>query len=283
LTFQFAAGPFLFLFPTHGYLPAPRLRLSLPRGERTIPSMTFEPRTYRRRVAPEGLVTFEVMVRETDLQIAACSDLEAEATELARQARADIEGFISGHGRFAESFVPFEVPADAPPIVIAMARAASHAGVGPMAAVAGAIAEYVAVGLAPLSDEIIVENGGDVFMISHEDRTVALHAGSSPLSGKIGVVAPAEYMPLAVCTSSATVGPSVSLGAADAACAIARDGALADAVASALGNRVHSEEDIERAIEAVRHIHGMIGAVVVVGEKLGAWGRMRLVSLEEDE
>lgn len=242
--------------------------------------MAFEHRTYRRRVSPSGLVTFEVAVRETDLQIAATRDLSTEAEQLVLAAREDIEGFIASHPPFFESFVPFEVPGDAPPIVRSMADAASRASVGPMASVAGAVAEYVARGLSELSEEVIVENGGDIYMTGETERTVALHAGPSPLSGKVGVVIPAALMPCAVCTSSATVGPSISLGRADAACVIARDGALADAVATALGNRVHSAEDVQRAIDAVKGIEGVAGLVVVISETLGAWGAARLVALE---
>ncbi|HEX9094221.1 MAG TPA: UPF0280 family protein [Coriobacteriia bacterium] len=242
--------------------------------------MVFEPRTYRRSVDPAGLVTFEVVVRETDLLVSAQRDLTAEATALATSARDDLESFISSHRRFAESFVPFDVPCDAPRIVSEMADAASRAGVGPMAAVAGAIAEHVARGLAEYSDEVIVENGGDIFMLGASDRTVALHAGQSALSERVGIVLPAKLMPVAVCTSSATVGPSVSLGSADAACVIARSGAVADAVASALGNRVHSPEDVPRAIEAAKGIEGVLGLVVIAGETLGAWGAARLVALE---
>ena len=241
--------------------------------------MAFEPRTYRRRVAPAGLVTFEVVVRETDLQIAAERDLKREATALVEQARAELDGYVACHRRFVESFVPFEVDADAPAIVRAMAAAASIADVGPMAAVAGAVAEHVARGLAAYSTEVVVENGGDIYMIGGTERVVALHAGPSPLSGQVGIVVEAGLLPIAVCTSSASVGPSVSLGRADAACVIAHDGALADAVASALGNRVHSEADVQRAIDAVKGLDGVLGLVVVVGETLGAWGAAHLVSL----
>jgi len=241
--------------------------------------MTYEPRTYRSLVAPQGLTTFRVVVRETDLHIAAKRDLTVEATGLVEAARADIERYISTHRRFVESFVPFQVDEAAPAIVREMADAASRAGVGPMAAVAGAMAQHVAAGLAHQSDEVIVENGGDVFIAGSTERTVALHAGPSPLSGRVGIVVTAEMLPCAVCTSSASVGPSVSLGRADAACVVARSGALADAVASALGNRVHSAADVGRAIEAVKHIEGVLGLVVVAGETLGAWGSARLVSL----
>lgn len=246
-------------------------------------AMAFEPRTYRRRVDPAGLVTFEVVVRETDLQIAARTDLTDAATVLVEQARAEIERFISSHRRFAESFVPFDVPDDAPRIVREMAAAASHAGVGPMAAVAGAVAEHVARGLAELSDEVVVENGGDVYLCGRQDRILAVHAGPSPISERVGIEIAGDLLPIAVCTSSASVGPSVSLGRADAACVIARSGALADAVASALGNRVHGADDVHRAIEAARGISGVEGLLVIAGETLGAWGAARLVALEGGE
>ncbi len=241
--------------------------------------MPYEPRTYRRAVEPAGLVTFEVVVAETDLQIAACEDLSVEATQLVESARSDIEAFIGRHPRFAETFVPFDPPGDAPDIVREMCDAASHAGVGPMASVAGAVAEHVARGLSGRSEHVIVENGGDVYLVGDADRTVALHAGASSLTGRVGIAVPAREMPLAVCTSSGTVGPSVSMGKADAACVVARSGALADAVASAVGNRVHSAEDIPRAIEAARGVRGVLGVVVVLGEHMGAWGSLQLVAL----
>jgi ApbE superfamily uncharacterized protein (UPF0280 family) len=242
--------------------------------------MAFEPRTYRRTVDPGGLATFEVVELETDVHIAAQRDLSGEAAGLVREARADLEAYIARHPRFRESFVPVAVEDDAPAIVRAMAAAADAAAVGPMAAVAGALAEFVGAGLSSQSREVIVENGGDVWLGGGTERVVAVHAGSSPLSGRVGILVPAELMPCAVCTSSATVGPSVSLGRADAACVVATSGALADAVASALGNRVHSPEDIERAMAAVRDIPGVLGLAVVIGESLGAWGRARLVPIQ---
>jgi ApbE superfamily uncharacterized protein (UPF0280 family) len=241
--------------------------------------MEFQPRTYRRSVDPKGLVTFEVVVRETDLAISALTDLREEATALVTALRADIEGFASRHPRFLTSFVPYDVPDDVPGIVAEMARAAALAGVGPMAAVAGAMAEHVARGLAEYSAEVVVENGGDCFLLGTTERIAAIHAGPSPLSGRVGIVIAPESLPLAVCTSSASVGPSISLGRADAAVVLAVGGALADAAASALGNRVHSERDVERAMEAVRGIEGVVGLAVVVGETLGAWGAARLVPL----
>lgn len=241
--------------------------------------MAYEPRMYR-HVASPGLVTSEVVVLQTDLQVAARSDLAREAEALIRRLRADIEGFAAANPRFLESFVPYPVPATAPPIVVDMARAAELAGVGPMAAVAGAMAEHVARGLAEYSDEVIVENGGDCFLVGSVERTVAIHAGASPLSDRVGIVVAPEQLPVAVCTSSATVGPSVSLGRADAAVVVSSSGALADAAASALGNRVHCAQDVDAALEHVRAIDGVIGAAVVIGDTMGVTGAVRVAPLD---
>lgn len=241
--------------------------------------MTYEPRTYRRAVRAAGLVTFEVALRETDLQISAVRDLRDEAAVLVRAVRDDLEHYIVLHPRFAESYVPVDVEPGAPAVVLAMARAAQTTGVGPMAAVAGAVAEHVARGLAPLSDEVVVENGGDLYLMGSAARTVALWAGDSPLSGTVGIEIAGGALPLGVCTSSGRIGPSVSFGRAHTMTVLAADGALADAAATALGNRVREAADIDAALAAAREIPGVTGVVVVLGEHIGAWGDVRLVPL----
>lgn len=238
--------------------------------------MTYEPRTYRTKTAPEGLVTFEVVAAETDLQIAASRDLTGEAARIVALVRADLERYVAANPFFAESLVPVPVTDAAPTIVRGMAEASGLAGVGPMAAVAGAVAEAVARGLAGFSPEVIVENGGDIFMISGRDRSVLLAAGDSPLSERVGVRLPAGEMPLGVCTSSAKVGPSLSFGSAHAATVVARTGALADAVASAAGNLVHGPEDIERGLARAMEVPGVVGAVIIAGERIGAAGAVSL-------
>ncbi len=244
--------------------------------------MMYEPRTYRRISEPADLECFEVSVKETDLAACATSDLSDLAEDLVVRARWEIESFIRAHPYFAETMRPIDVPASAPATVRRMAEAAQFARVGPMAAVAGAIAEYVARGLAEASREVIVENGGDIYLIGEEDRVISLWAGEDGVRD-IGLAVRGGLLPVAVCTSSGTVGHSTSLGSADAVTVLARNGALADAVATALANRVHTPEDIERAIEAARHVHGVLGVLVTVEGHLGAWGNVRLVSLAEDD
>lgn len=242
--------------------------------------MVFEPRSYRKAVAPEGLVCFEVVYKETDLQICAETELSSQAREAIVRARHDIETYIASYPRFAESYSPVDVDADAPQIVADMARAGHTASVGPMAAVAGAIAEYVARALAAHSDEVIVENGGDVFVLGRVQRTLALWAGDDGVRG-VGLVVSPEMMPVAVCTSSGRVGHSTSFGAADAVTVLAADAALADAVATALANRIRRPEDVDLALHSAQAIKGVLGVVATANGRIGAWGAVRLTSVTD--
>ncbi len=242
--------------------------------------MVWEPRRYRQRTDPAGLVTFEIVHGETDLQVSAARDLTAEASAIVSALRGDLEAYVGAHPRFAESFVPVEVEADAPEIVRAMAAAGLAAGVGPMASVAGAVAERVARGLAAHSAEVLVENGGDLYVVGRTPRRVLLLAGTSPLSGRLAIDLSAESLPCAVCTSSGKVGHSVSLGAAHAVTVLAGSGEIADAAATAAGNLVHGPEDIERALERALAVAGVRGAVVIAGDSVGALGDVTLAPVE---
>ncbi|MCX8126916.1 MAG: UPF0280 family protein, partial [Dehalococcoidia bacterium] len=152
-------------------------------------------------------------------------------------------------------------------------------GVGPMAAVAGAIAEEVGKDLLEFSPEVIVENGGDIFMKVTKDRLGGIYAGDSPFSGRIAVRVRAADTPLGIATSSGTVGHSLSFGKADAAMVLADSACLADAAATALGNLVVSSADIVPAIEWARRIPGLRGVLVIKGGDMGMWGRVQLVLL----
>ncbi len=230
-------------------------------------------RFYREQVRAPDLVSFEVKVGETDLLVWAASDLRAEATELARRYRRELQDFIQRQPRFRSSLKAYAVPDSAPAIVRAMAQAAALVDVGPMAAVAGAVAEFTGRELARLdSPEVIVENGGDIWLASTRERRIGIFAGESPFSGKLALRVPAAPGGLGICTSSATVGPSLSFGRADAAVVLAPSAALADATASALGNRVKNPGDIEAALEWASEVPELIGCLVIIGEHMGARG-----------
>ena len=232
----------------------------------------YQPRDYRRWVGGTGLVTFNVTVRETDLAISAAEDLERKARRIILKYRAQLEDYIAANPKFQSSLEPLTQPAHAPRIVTTMIEASRKAGVGPMAAVAGALAEEVGRELLAFSPEVIVENGGDIFLSVKHDRTIGLYAGDSPLTGRLGLEIKAAATPLGVCTSSGTVGHSLSFGKADAVVVVSKSTALADACATAIGNRVKKATDIDGALRFGQRIEGVDGIVIVIGKDLGAWG-----------
>lgn len=225
------------------------------------------------------LQTFRVLIKESDILVSAETLLHTEAEQALLSIRSDLQSYISRDPEFGMTLVPHDVSLDAPPIIQDMAKATRVCGVGPMAAVAGAVAEYVGQALLVNSSQVIVENGGDIFLATTKPRVAAIYAGNSPHSGKIGVRVSRLEMPLGICTSSGTVGPSLSFGIADAALIVAESAILADAAASFLGNQIHSQADIEPALQSLQTITGVWGGVVVLGEHLGAWGEVELVKI----
>jgi ApbE superfamily uncharacterized protein (UPF0280 family) len=240
----------------------------------------YEERTYRNLIRSSHLQSFRVVVKETDLLVHACTNLEAIAKELVLQYRGYIESYIAAFPDFVETLRPWRLQGPAPKIVDDMARAGKLAGVGPMAAVAGALAEHVGLGLLSHSPEVIVENGGDVFLKTDEFVTVGIFAGKSPLSLQIGLQIDSRRSPQAVCTSSGTIGHSLSLGSADAICVVSGSCALADATATAIGNIVQSKQDIQTAIETAKTIEDIDGLAIIVDDDIGLWGDLEVVPLQ---
>jgi len=234
---------------------------------------------YRRLHHGADLTYFDVAVEQTDLCVGACRDLSREAMALVTECRETLTRWIRGHEDFLKALEPLDTPPGAPPLVKSMYRGARAAGVGPMAAVAGTVAQAVGEGLLAYSPNVIVENGGDIYLAGDRDRTIGIYAGASPLSNKIGVKIKADQQPLGICTSSGTVGHSLSFGKADAVMVISPDGALADAVATAAANRIQTPEDIQSALDFVSVIPGITGAAAVAGGKMGAWGAIELCRL----
>ena len=237
----------------------------------------YQPRTYRHWVKGDDLVVFSVVVKETDLHLSAASNLRRKAHRMVLKYRDSLERYIARHPDFLTSLEPLEVEKDAPIIVRDMAEAARLCGVGPMAAVAGAVAGFVGRELLDFSPEVIVENGGDIFIKIQRQRTIGIFAGNSPLTGKLGLELNPEDTPLGICTSSGTVGHSLSFGRADAVIVLADSATLADAAATAIGNRVSEVTDIEKGIEFAQGIGQLKGVVIIKDDRLGVWGDVKMV------
>ena len=241
----------------------------------------YEPRTYRQWNQARDLVSFRLAVKESDLHVSATVNLKSKTERLVVKYREKLEKYIETHPVFLTSLNPVPVEENAPDIVRMMADASAKVGVGPMAAVAGAINELVAGELLAFSPELIIENGGDIYLRSQKKRVVGIYAGNSPLSGKIGLEIEAKDTPCGVCTSSGTVGHSLSFGRADAVTVISPSTALADACGTATGNRVRTVEDIPKAIEFASQIPGITGVLIIMGDKVGAWGSVKIVETKK--
>jgi ApbE superfamily uncharacterized protein (UPF0280 family) len=209
------------------------------------------------------------------------------ATLAIRAGRKALERYLAVNPAFRDSLVPLqnalpEVSGSAspgfdavPPLALAMHRASLATGVGPMAAVAGTFAELAGqAALASGARESIVENGGDIFMLLEAPLVMGLYAGTSPLSGRLAFIIEPDRTPLGVCSSSGTMGHSLSLGNCDLATVFSEDTALADAAATLAANLVSTEADIQSALDRVGSIPGILGVLVIKGDKLGMTGQL---------
>ena len=243
--------------------------------------------------APRRFQSFVVVQGESDLWIGwnrspretaeFGAALKSAAEDALGRLRRDLQNWGTDHGDFFTSLEPLPIPAEAPPVVAAMLKSGRDAGVGPMAAVAGAIAEMVGNELRARFGlrEIVVENGGDLFIDVEETLSISVYAGLSSFSEKIAIQIDPELSPCGLACSSGTVGPSLSFGKADAAAVLAPSAAAADAWATALGNRIRTAEDLAAALPWVLAVEntllpGPTGALAILGDRMAAMGAIRI-------
>ncbi len=239
----------------------------------------YEPRRYRSWIRDTGLISFNVIVKETDLHVSTVSNLRSKTERLVIKYREKLEKYITEHPLFLTSLAPVAVEENAPDIVRAMASAGEKMGVGPMAAVAGAISEFVGNELLEYSPEVIIENGGDIYLRSLKPKVVGIYAGRSRFTGKIGIEIEPGDAPTGISTSSGTVGHSLSFGKADAVTVLSGSATLADAAATAIGNMISESEDIPKGIEFAKSVTGLTGIVIIIDNKIGVWGKIKLSQL----
>ena len=243
----------------------------------------FEERTYRTQFNSERFSGFEVKHLETDLWIGVDPGSFKERMKdvaLARMKhlRKILDDYISKEPYFKKSLKPFEPPESAPKEAIEMALAARHSGIGPMAAVAGLFAREVGDEIIKNFSvkELVIENGGDIYVLLKNELVLSVFAGESILSERIGLVVPAENSKLGICTSAGTVGPSLSYGKADAVVVICEDILLADAYATAIGNKVKTPNDVEKRIKQAEQFPEILSLLIICEDKIGVKGEFEI-------
>jgi len=192
--------------------------------------------------------------------------------------RQELKNYIIKHQDFQLSLEPVRVE-EAPLIVKMMARAGRFAEVGPMAAVAGSIAQL---SMGYLINEgakmAIIDNGGDLALKTNKDVIIGVYAGDSSLSGQMGFKLKHEKTPMGVCTSSGTVGHSMSFGRSDSVTVFADEASVADALATSIANEVMGDIDsvaiqngLSRADDFREYMRGVL---IIVGESAGMVGKI---------
>jgi len=203
-----------------------------------------------------------------------CQTFEAVTLEITRQ-RKILEDYIKRHPDFQRSFKPLELKSKAPEVAQRMARAAELVGVGPMAAVAGAMAQLaVEAGIRAGAREVIVDNGGDIYLQTTEPVIIGLYPGDSGSLGQLAFSLQACDTPLSICSSSGKMGHSISLGQCDLATVVAKDAALADAAATQAANLVKTVSDVEQALQRIVAVEGIDGVMIVKEGHVGLAGKL---------
>jgi ApbE superfamily uncharacterized protein (UPF0280 family) len=199
------------------------------------------------------------------------------------RSRTVVEEHIQRDPVFGRTHDPHRPLPGSDPLVLRMAEEASRTGVGPMAAVAGAFAEACLLDMLRAgAPEAIVDNGGDIAFFIRKPVRVGIYAGASPIRNLAFELEPRPE-PFGVCTSSGTVGPSFSYGKADAAVVVSGNTVLADAAATALGNRVKTADDLESCFDYMEGMEEIEGALVIFGDRMAMWGSLpRLVKTKVD-
>jgi ApbE superfamily uncharacterized protein (UPF0280 family) len=239
-------------------------------------SNRYQRRFYRDWVKCNDLYLTHIIAKETDLQILTNKRIDRDfIEEKIRLYRWEIEDYIHKDKRFLTALKPIEVELDAPHIIKEMAAQAGKANVGPMASVAGAVAQFLCQDVLKRGyKDVIIENGGDIFLKTSKIRRIGIYVGKSKLWNGLKLKIKPKDTPLAICTSSGTLGHSLSFGCADSVTVLSKNASLADAVATATANRVHSKEDLQYALDFARTISGICGVLIILKKNLISWGKI---------
>jgi ApbE superfamily uncharacterized protein (UPF0280 family) len=247
----------------------------------------FQPRTYRNQFNTSRFTGFEVAHLETDLWIGIDPasfqpEMKTVALEKIKDLRKKLDNYISAEPFFKKSLKPFIPSEIAPKEAVEMATAAEKAGIGPMSTVAGLFAREVGEALLQnfSIEEMVIENGGDIYVLLKNELILSVFAGESNLSERIGLIIPPEKSKLGICTSAGTVGPSLSYGKADAVVVVCVDVLLADAFATAFGNKVKSPNDVEKVIMQSEKYPEILSLLIICEDKVGIKGENEIKFLK---
>lgn len=212
--------------------------------------------------------------------------VEIAKEEITRR-RKELERFVRWHPYFLVTLERYQVDEvevggtiiiekdELPEVVRRMIDAAGKFGIGPMSAVAGTLAEFAVEAMQDAgATYAMVDNGGDIALINDREVLVGIYAGESQFSNRIALRVKPSSSLIGICTSSGTVGHSISFGIADAATVISTSASLSDAAATALCNAVTDAQSIPDAFCSINHVESIEGALIIYKDVLATWGKV---------
>jgi uncharacterized protein len=232
----------------------------------------YKQRQYRVSTHNQDLISFKIEHFESDLLICAEKNIQSQANQALIFYHQQVLTYVENNPLFAQSLIPLALDKKAPLIVRQMYAASKKADVGPMATVAGAIAEAVGRDMLKFSSEIIVENGGDIFISTKYPRKIGIFAGIGCIYNQLVFSIDPKQTPCGICASSGQFGHSLSFGKSNATIVIAKNSALADGFATAIGNIIKTDDDLEKAVKIAQKMPAIRGLIAITSSKLIAYG-----------
>lgn len=237
----------------------------------------YQERFYRQQVFSK--FKLEISYRESDLLI--CTDKKINedlAREILVKHYQAVEEYIQKNPAFLTSLSPLELEEDQKtlPIIKDMIEVSKLTGIGPFASVAGAIALYVGREILKYADEVIIENGGDIFLKINENKRLEVYLGESFELKNLTLEIKKRDYSFGIASSSATFGHSLNFGKADLVTIIARDPISADGFATALSNRLKKEKDVKDVLEIAKNSDLIEGILIFFEGKIYLWGDLKI-------
>jgi len=237
----------------------------------------YEERFYRNSISSK--FRLDISFKESDLLISSDKEIDKDlAKNILIKYYNQIEKYAEINPQFVKSLSPIAQDLEAPPIVRKMIESSHLTGIGPFSSVAGAVALYVGEELLKLADEVIIENGGDLFLKINEDKRIGVYLGERTELKSLTIKIKKQDYPFGIASSSAYLGHSLNLGRADLVTVIAKDSIIADGFATSLSNPIKKEENIEKVLGFAKESDSIEGLLVAFEGKIFLWGALEIES-----
>ncbi len=232
---------------------------------------------YRVRVSKKSKFSWKILYKYSDLFISCSEDLSDIIFDRLAEFYNIIEKEIKENPAFEKSLSPLPEGSGGIWIVSEMYNSAKAFNVGPMAAVAGSLCEFIGRDIKEDVKYLIIENGGDAYIRSKKDIITSVFFKSRYFKNDLKIKIKKKLLPCGMAASSGTFGHSLSLGKSDIALVIAKNAIIADAAATAFANLIREPDDLKKAVNFMRNNKEIFGLLAIKDEKIAVYGQIELV------